>query len=110
MGGGDGAHRAAQCARPQSGGGGLVFARPSWRDDAYYKIKANFQIMIKEERINILLSSDDNYARHMGVVIYSVLTTNTDVAAIRFFIVNNGISQENKEKITEIWHFRPFLI
>lgn len=62
--------------------------------------------MIKEERINILLSSDDNYARHMGVVIYSVLTTNTDVAAIRFFIVNNGISQENKEKITEM--VQPF--
>lgn len=49
--------------------------------------------------MNILFSSDDNYARHMGVAIYSLLSHNTDVEKIRLFIIDNHISRSNIEKL-----------
>ena len=52
--------------------------------------------------MNILFSSDDNYAQHMGVAIYSVLKHNTDVASIRFFIIDNDISEVNKKKLNAL--------
>ena len=52
--------------------------------------------------MNILFSSDDNYARHMGVAIYSLLSHNTKVSKIRLFIVDNNISSENISKISQV--------
>jgi len=52
--------------------------------------------------MNILFSSDDNYARHMGVAIYSILSHNEHCSKIRFFIVDNNISVENKNNIETI--------
>lgn len=50
--------------------------------------------------LNILLSSDDNYARHMGAVILSTLQHNTqDFEEIHFYIVNNNISEKNLKNL-----------
>ena len=52
--------------------------------------------------MNILFSSDDNYARHLGVAIYSLLTNNTNVANLRIFVVDNNISAANINKLQQI--------
>lgn len=49
--------------------------------------------------MNVLFSSDDNYARHMGVAMTSILQHNRDVDKIRFFVINNQISPSNIEKL-----------
>ncbi len=54
--------------------------------------------------MNILFSSDDNYARHMGVAIYSVLLHNMDEETIRFYVIDNHISQPNIEKLKSVVH------
>lgn len=51
--------------------------------------------------INICLSTDDNYSKYAGVVITSVLL-NSDNKNLKFFILDGGISQENKEKILSL--------
>lgn len=52
--------------------------------------------------MNILLSSDDNYARHLGVTIYSLLVHHRKVKKIRFFVVDNYISQDNLSKLLSL--------
>ncbi len=52
--------------------------------------------------MNILLSSDDNYARHMGVTIYSLLLHNAMVSDFRIFVVDNNISTKNIAKLQQI--------
>ena len=52
--------------------------------------------------MNILFSSDDNYARHLGVAIYSLLTNNANVADLRIFVVDNNISAANINKLQQI--------
>ena len=59
---------------------------------ANYSIGQPFQM-------NILFSSDDNYARHLGVAIISILQRNRDVNKIRFYVINNNISHNNVEKL-----------
>lgn len=54
--------------------------------------------------MNLLLSSDDNYARHLGVAMYSLLAHNKKASQIQFFIVANEISQENISKLKHIVH------
>lgn len=49
------------------------------------------------ERINIVLCSDDNYAQHIAVVMASVMA-NTK-AQVCFFVINDGISQEKIIKL-----------
>lgn len=52
--------------------------------------------------MNILFSSDDNYARHLGVAIDSLLLHNIDVPKIRLFIIDNHISQLNIDKLESV--------
>lgn len=52
--------------------------------------------------MNILFSSDDNYARHLGVAMYSLLWHNKQTEIIRLFVVDNNISPDNKEKIIKV--------
>ena len=52
--------------------------------------------------MNILLSSDDNYARHMGVTIYSLLLHNAMASDFRIFVVDNNISTNNIVKLQQI--------
>lgn len=50
--------------------------------------------------INICLSCDDNYAKHAGVAIASILVNASKNDELNFYILNSGISTPNKEKIS----------
>lgn len=52
--------------------------------------------------MNILFSSDDNYARHLGVAMISILQHNSDVKDIRFYVIDNQITQSNIEKLESV--------
>ena len=52
--------------------------------------------------MNILFSSDDNYARHLGVAIYSLLSQNTKIPKFRIYVVDNNISSDNIIKLNQI--------
>lgn len=52
--------------------------------------------------MNILFSSDNNYAQHLGVSIYSLLEHNMHVDVVRVFVVDNEISDENKKRLIEV--------
>ena len=60
--------------------------------------------MIKkdEEILNVIFSSDDNYAQHLGVAIYSLLKQNTNFEQIQIFVIDNDITEKNKNNILEI--------
>lgn len=51
--------------------------------------------------MNIVYSSDDNYAQHMGASIYSLLSHNAN-DEITIYVIDNGITSENKEKLEQI--------
>lgn len=51
--------------------------------------------------MNIALSTDDNYAKYAGVVIASILYNNKG-EDINFYILDGGISEENKQKINNL--------
>lgn len=54
------------------------------------------------DRINICLSTDDNYSKYAGVVIASVLANAADDDKLHFYILDGGITLENKEKILSL--------
>ena len=54
------------------------------------------------KRMNVLYSSDDNYAQHMGVSIYSLLRHNAEFENIRLYVIDNDISPANKDKLREM--------
>lgn len=65
------------------------------------QIEFNKEDTNMNEFINIVLASDDNYAQHLAVVAVSILS-NTKVAKdVRFFILNDAISDEKKILIKE---------
>lgn len=47
----------------------------------------------------IILSADDRYAQHLAVTIISILTNCQHPTTLRFFILDGGIADDNKEKI-----------
>ena len=51
--------------------------------------------------MNVLFSSDDKYAQHLGVAIYSLLEHNTAFNKITIYIVDNDISDINKQKLNK---------
>lgn len=51
--------------------------------------------------MNVLFSSDDNYAQHLGVAIRSLLNNNAQ-NEINIYIVDNGISVKNKERLNTL--------
>ena len=53
-------------------------------------------------KINVCISCDDNYARHAGVVTTSVLMNATGSDNLHFYILDGGISDENKSKIQSL--------
>lgn len=57
---------------------------------------------MKCDKLNVLYSSDDNYAQHMAVSIYSLLTHNAMFASIDFYIIDNHISEANKERLKKM--------
>lgn len=50
-------------------------------------------------KMNILFSSDDYYAQHMGVAIYSLLSHNMSADEICIYVIDNEISTGNKDKL-----------
>lgn len=52
--------------------------------------------------MNVLFSSDNNYAQHLGVAMYSLLDKNREAKSISIFIVDNGIKEENKLKLKSV--------
>ena len=52
--------------------------------------------------MNILFSSDDNYARHLGVALISLLQHNRDVEKVRVYVINNRISISNIGKLHSV--------
>ena len=58
--------------------------------------------------INVCLSCDDNYVQHAGVVIASILANANDSDDLHFYILNNGISQEQRNKLNELKNIKNF--
>ncbi len=52
--------------------------------------------------INLVLTSDNNYAQHLGVAMISILENSPPTEKLVFHIIENGINQENKEKILSL--------
>lgn len=52
--------------------------------------------------MNVLFSSDNNYAQHLGVAMYSLLDKNREMEEISIYIVDNGITEENKRNLIEV--------
>jgi lipopolysaccharide biosynthesis glycosyltransferase len=52
--------------------------------------------------IHIACASDNNYAQHLGVMIYSLLTNTTNTSDYTFYIADGGISEINNEKLKKI--------
>lgn len=53
-------------------------------------------------RINICVSADDNYSKYAGVLIASVLANKADDDELHFYVLEDGITDENKEKILSL--------
>jgi lipopolysaccharide biosynthesis glycosyltransferase len=49
--------------------------------------------------MNIVYATDDRYAEFCGISMFSLLANNKDLPQIRVFILDNHISEENKEKL-----------
>jgi len=52
--------------------------------------------------MNILFSTDDKYAPILGVAICSLIEHNLSAEQLRFFIVDNCISEENRAKLEKV--------
>ena len=54
------------------------------------------------DRINVCISCDDNYAKYAGVVIASVLVNANEEDDLHFYVLDGGITYENKSKISSL--------
>lgn len=54
--------------------------------------------------IHIVLASDNNYVQHLGVALISILENKASDKDIFFHVLENGLSEINKEKIISISH------
>lgn len=53
-------------------------------------------------KISIALASDNVYAQHLGCAIASILLSSQNEEKFSFFILDNGISDQNKAKIRQL--------
>ena len=58
------------------------------------------------ENINVCLAFDDNYAKYAGVVIASVLANAAETDCLHFYLLDGGVSTENREKILQFKNFK----
>ena len=65
---------------------------------------------MNKEKINICLSSDDNFAPYLLTTIISILKNANEEDEIYFYIIDNGISQINKEKLLKLKAIKEFNI
>lgn len=52
--------------------------------------------------MNIVVSSDDNYCQHLGVMLTSLFENLTSSIHVNVYIIDGGFSRENKEKLNNI--------
>lgn len=52
--------------------------------------------------INVVYSSDDNYAHYLGISLLSFLKNNQEIDRINIFIIENNITDKNKNDIKKI--------
>ena len=58
--------------------------------------------MKSKDTLRVIYSSDDNYARHLGASVYSLLDCNRDFEKTEVYIIENNISDENKKKLAGV--------
>lgn len=63
-----------------------------------------------EKFINICLSTDNNYVQHCVVMMASILKNCGNDYKVRFFILDGGISEENKRNIKKLAKIKDFVI
>ena len=51
------------------------------------------------DKINVCVACDDNYSKHAGVLIASILTNSNPDDNLAFYILDGGISDIKKEEI-----------
>lgn len=61
-------------------------------------------------KINICLSSDNKYAQHLGVTIASILKNAKKNDKLFFYILDGGISEENKSNLFALKKIKDFYI
>ena len=61
-------------------------------------------------KINICLSSSNEYSQHLGVTIASILKNARKSEKINFYILDGGISDENKAKLLSLKKIKDFSI
>ena len=61
-------------------------------------------------RINICMAFDNNYAKYAGVTIASILSNALDDEILNFFILDDDITEENKQKISDLQKIKNFNI
>ena len=52
-----------------------------------------------DNKINIVFASDNNYAQHTAVAMASVLVNTKVPQKIQFYLIDDEIQPENKEKL-----------
>ena len=58
--------------------------------------------IMEQNKINVCISCDDNYAKHAGVVVASILKNSGAEDVLAFFILDGGISDTNKVNIESL--------
>lgn len=53
-------------------------------------------------KINVCLSCDNNYVKYAGVVIASIIANAKDSTRVEFYIINNGLCDDSKNKLLSI--------
>ena len=66
--------------------------------------------MNKINSINIVFACDNNYAQHLCVSMASILLNNRNGSYYKFFILDGGISEKNKNKIKSLNYIKNFSI
>lgn len=57
---------------------------------------------MNKNELNVLFSSDDHYAQHLGAAMQSLLENNQDFTVIRIYVIDSEISDLSKEKLCRI--------
>lgn len=63
-----------------------------------------------ENTINICFAADNNYAKYMGLALMSILKSAKTEDSLHFFILDNQIKQEEKDKIASLKKIKDFQI
>ncbi len=67
--------------------------------------KQNHQII---NNINVVFATDDNYVEHCAVTIVSILANSPLSNYYNFYILNTGLTEENKRKLNSLKQKRDF--